>query len=309
MLPERITYVEHAADVMAHAVRLHASDKGFVLVTSIDIKGGAARELGSIAVVDPNGEMFGYMSNGCIDRDIQLRAMQMVGSDHARVMRYGEGSSSFDLKLPCGGALELLLDPSPDMDAIERAYRDLQNRTASTLCFAVPDRPEPICFEYTPKPRLCLAGRGAVFRATAQVAATAGFEVALYSPEAEDLEALADVPSVEAILLTSPSAVPDLKMDSYCGFLTLFHDHDWEPMLLAAAVKTDARFIGSLGSRKTHAIRLETLKAMGIDPAQLERLRGPIGLVPSLRSAPFIGISSIAELVDAFPRTIFVKDI
>jgi xanthine dehydrogenase accessory factor len=82
--------------------------------------------------------------------------------------------------------------------------------------------------------------------------------------------------------------------------VTLFHDHDWEPALLNAALKTPACFVGSLGSRRTHEIRRELLRQMGFSETSLLRLRGPIGLVPSLRDAPSIALSAMAEVVAAF---------
>jgi xanthine dehydrogenase accessory factor len=70
--------------------------------------------------------------------------------------------------------------------------------------------------------------------------------------------------------------------------------------LLRAAIETPAHFIGSLGSRRTHDMRCETLRQMGVNEASLERLNGPIGLVPSLRDASSIAASALAEIVAAF---------
>ena len=68
--PEASTYAEHAADIVDAAVQAIQGEERFALITSLAIEGGAAREVGSLAIVKPDGTMVGYLSNGCIDRDI-----------------------------------------------------------------------------------------------------------------------------------------------------------------------------------------------------------------------------------------------
>lgn len=307
-MPEPIEYIEHAADVLGHAVRLIRAGRRFTLVTSVEIRGGSAREVGSLAVVDESGAMWGYLSNGCIDRDIQLQARDALVRGSPKILHYGAGSPFLDLKLPCGGSLKLLLDPAPDHAALEAAYAALRARESARLAVALPPegsaQAATIRFSYAPKPRLVIAGRGAVFRATAQIAHDAGFELAIMSPEETDLEAIGALSSCAPIALRTPDSPVDLNLDSHSAFLTLFHDHDWEPALVLAALRTPARFIGCLGSAKSHANRLETLRGMGASEADLARVSGPLGLVPSLRHAPSIGVSAMAQVIAAFPGTV-----
>lgn len=305
-MPEPHIYTEHAVDVLGHAVDLLNSGQSFVLITSVSIKGGAAREVGSLAVVCENGNMVGYMSNGCIDRDIRLQALLLLESgDPAKTLRYGEGSPFFDLKLPCGGSLELLLNASPDPATLRTAHKELLERSATRIDYALPDGNDYVSFLYSPKPRLAIAGRGAVFRATVQVAEAAGFETLAYSPDETDLQVIKQVSSMDPVFISNPQSYQTLPLDRFSGFLTLFHDHDWEPALLKSALLTDARFIGCLGSEKTHQMRLNNLQADGVDAQFLGRLKGPIGLVPSLRNAPTIAVSALAQVIEEFPSSIF----
>ena len=112
-LANPITYQDHAVDVLAQVATYVRSGQRFVLITSVDIKGGSARDLGSLAVVNDAGEMTGYMSNGCIDQDILLQALDCLQSGSARLLQYGDGSPFHDLTLPCGGSLSVWIDPSP----------------------------------------------------------------------------------------------------------------------------------------------------------------------------------------------------
>ncbi len=100
--------------------------------------------------------------------------------------------------------------------------------------------------------------------------------------------------------MISHNSISKLNLDQTSGFLTLFHDHDWEPAFLVAALETTAGFVGALGSHKTHAARLAQLADLGVSDRNLQRIKGPIGLVPSLRSADLIAVSALAEIAQAF---------
>lgn len=307
-MPKAITFSEHPFDVLAQAVAFIEARQDFVLVTSTKIKGGAAREVGSLAVIGRSGQMFGYMSNGCIDRDIQMQAIRMIEEDHPqKIIRYGDGSPAFDLRLPCGGSLELNLNPQPNLVEIQKAYQDLRHRRETSLAVRNDDCGTPHTFRYMPKPLLALAGRGAVFRAMAGMAVEAGFEVSLFSPDEEDLENLSKLPRVSSTRLLNPQKPPRLMLDPFSAFLTLFHDHDWEPQILRTALETDVRFVGCLGSQKTHIARLELLAELGVPKKQRDRIHGPIGLVPSLRQAPLIAVSALAQLSEYFRSAIYVE--
>lgn len=308
-LPDQIVYVEHASDIVATAAELIRQSRRFALISSLEIEGGAARETGSLAIVDDSGVMTGYLSNGCIDKDIQLQALDALACNAKKVIRYGEGSRFVDLKLPCGGALTILIDPAPDTDALLMAHANFTARNVATLTFTAPPNTDlnqsVFTFAYSPVFRLVLAGRGAIFRAMAQAAHSTGFEVAVISPDVEDLEALDSIVELPMHHLTTPDTLISLDvLDEHSAFVTLFHDHDWEPYLLKAAVSTPAHFIGSLGSRRTHEMRLQTMRSLGVSEDQRKRLRGPIGLVPSLRNASFIAVSALSEIVGACPTSV-----
>jgi len=298
-----ITYQDHAVDVLAQVATYVQTRQRFVLVTSVDIKGGSARDLGSLAVVNDTGEMTGYMSNGCIDQDILLQALECLQSGSARLLRYGDGSPFFDLTLPCGGALSVWIDPTPDKAALVAAYTALMAREPASLTFhpkATDVAFAPITISYQPKVALTLAGRGAVFRATAKVAHAIGFDVTGFSPDIHDLAAITAYCKYAPTHVTSQRNITTLDLDNASGFLTLFHDHNWEPAFLIAALATTAGFVGALGSQRTHAARLAQLADMGVSDRDQQRIKGPIGLVPSLRNADLIAISALAEIAQAF---------
>lgn len=295
-----ITYEDHAVDVLAQVAAYVRTGQPFALITSVDIKGGSARDLGSLAVVSDTGTMTGYMSNGCIDQDILLHAMDTLQTGAARLLRYGEGSAFHDLTLPCGGALSVLIDPTPDKDALALAYTALRARRPATLTYNLQPDLAPCSVTYQPKVAITLAGRGAIFRATARISHAVGFDVFGFSPDSEDLDAVAPYCIAPATHIRSQNNIPALPLDATSAFLTLFHDHEWEPGFLVAALATRAGFIGALGSQHTQSTRLAKLAQMGFTQTELARIKGPIGLVPSLRNAHLIAVSAVAEITQTF---------
>ncbi len=300
-MPESITYAEQAVDVLAEVAKAIATNVRFALITSVAVAGGSARPLGSLAMVTEDGHMVGYLSNGCIDRDIVLRGQASLTTGQRDVLHYGLGSPYLDLSLPCGGTLKVLVDPSPDHAALLQAYDALRARKEAQMAFDVPEV-GTISFAYRPKFRLILAGRGAAFRATAAVAHAAGFEIGIMSPDEEDLEALAPISDLPQVHLTTPDQMPDVSsLDDNAAFLTLFHDHEWEPHLLKSVLTTPAVFVGCLGSQNAQSQRKAMLSEMGIADAELARIHGPIGLVGGLRNAQLIAISAMAQVTAAVP--------
>lgn len=300
-----ITYHDHAVDVLARVTELIAAQQRFALITSVEIKGGSARDIGALAVVSEAGDMTGYMSNGCIDQDILLHALECVSAGTAKLLCYGNGSPFHDLTLPCGGSLSVWIDPAPDMASLIDAYDALVSRQPANLTFHPRSEnhredPLPITIAYQPKIALTLAGRGAIFRATAKVAHAIGFDVTGFSPDVHDLAAITRYCKDAPTHVTSQNSIKQLNLNRTSGFLTLFHDHDWEPAFLVAAVATPALFIGALGSPKTHAARLSHLAALGVSEHDQRRIKGPIGLVPSLRNAELIAVSALAEVAQTF---------
>jgi len=249
--------------------------------------------------------MTGYMSNGCIDQDILLQALECLIKGTARLLRYGDGSPFHDLTLPCGGALSVWIDPAPDKTALVAAYEALLERKPAHLTFRPKSEtpracPDAITIAYQPKVTLTLAGRGAVLRATAKVAHAIGFDVTGFSPDTHDLAAIEAFCKHAPTHVTSQRSIIRLDLDEASGFLTLFHDHEWEPSFLAAALATPVGFIGALGSQKTLSARLAHLASLGFSDQDQQRISGPIGLVPSLRNADLFAVSALAEVAQAF---------
>lgn len=308
------SFVEHPAEVLKVVAARQRRGHSCALVVVTGVEGGSARPVGALAAVDGLGWMAGYVSNGCIDADVAQQALAAFDDGRPRALRYGKGSPFIDLRLPCGGAIDLVIDPRPDPTRIAAALETLEARRPVRLCVdgeqglravlaegaARPDATlQAVELFYRPRPRLALAGRGAVLRAAAHQGALLGMELALASPDRSDLDALADLGPAASLHLTRPDAPAALPGDADTALLMLFHDHEWETALLTRALQGDAFYIGALGSRQTHALRCAALEQAGVPPEALARIHGPVGLVGSLRNASHIALSALAEIVAA----------
>ena len=247
------------------------------------------------------GDMIGYLSNSCIDRDIIHHGMAEVDNGQVKHLRFGAGSPYLDFKLLCGGALELVIDPAPNLFVLEAALARLLNRQKTALSFA--GRDGTVQIEYAPKPALILAGRCAIFRATAQLAAHMDSELHLASPDLEDLVSLKVLNLTTQKSMATPTATIDLPIDAYSAVLLVFHYHEWEQAVLMQAAQQLPFSTGALGSRRTHAMPVERLKPAGLSEAQCAQVHGPIGLVPSLRNASLIAMSALAEITAKLPTS------
>ncbi len=151
-----------------------------------------------------------------------------------------------------------------------------------------------------PSPRLILVGAVHIAQALAPLAGAVGFAVVIVDPRRafgnEDR-----FPGAELVNEWPDMALERLRPDVRSAVVTLTHDPKLDDPALDRALRSDAFYIGSLGSRKTHAKRLGRLGELGHDDASLARIRGPVGLDIGAVTAPEIALSIIAEIV-AFRR-------
>ena len=118
-----------------HIALFTACEAGVGLCTIVGIDGSFSRRIGAQLAILPDGTTAGSLSDGCLEAQL---ASDMQDSFVPRIVRYGRGSSKVDFLLPCGGGLDILLDPAPDREECRRAFLFLQNRHPYKL--ALPGR-------------------------------------------------------------------------------------------------------------------------------------------------------------------------
>ena len=277
---------------------------GGVLVTLTGIVGASSRGVGAQMAVLPDGRHAGSFSGGCIEAAVIAEAQAVLAAGCGRTVRFGSGSPYLDIRLPCGGGIDLVFTPQPDAAALAGILHRLETRQAAALriteqaAVLVDDAGPGIGFvrTYAPPLRLVALGHGEDLTALVRIAQAFGVVVQAFAPDT-DRHAMA---TGGIAPLTSRTAFPALVGDAWTAFVFLFHDHDWEEHLLPQALAQTGFYHGAVGSARTHRARTEGLRAAGVPQALLDALRGGIGLIPATRDPATLALSILGEVVQDY---------
>ncbi|MGB7408232.1 MAG: XdhC family protein [Pontixanthobacter sp.] len=258
-----------AATDSDHAALLAAYQHGVALCTIVGIEGSFSRRLGAQMAVLSDGSTIGSLADGCLEKQLASDARD---ASVPVVKRYGSGSPVIDFRLPCGGGLDILVDPAPDRAACRKAASLLERRKPAML--PLPENFGLAQRQYSPALKIAAFGEG---------------------PELDALAAIGRAAGIDISTRTELSAVPDL--DRWTAIVLLFHDHDRERDILAQAVQSDAFYIGAQGGENARNARIMQLLADGVPEEQIARIRGPIGSVPGCRTPTALALSILSEVV------------
>ncbi|CAN5135271.1 XdhC family protein [soil metagenome] len=268
------------------AALVAAATGDMALCTLVGIEGSFSRRMGAQIAVAPDGGTIGSLSDGCLERQL---AADAAATDVPMLRRYGRGSPLVDFRLPCGGGLDILIDPRPDRAVLAAAAGNLSARRETTLPLPLPSGTNESLLArraYIPPLRVLLFGEGPEFTAFAQLATAMGAEV--------EAHGRADATGQGLAL----GRVPDgLAADPWTAILLLFHDHEWERALLGWAITTPAFFIGAQGGGPARHARTAMLRAEGATEQQVGRIRSPVGLIARTRDPETLALSVLAEIV------------
>ena len=159
------------------------------------------------------------------------------------------------------------------------------------------DTPEGKVFltVYVPPARLIVTGAVHISQALAPMAKLLGYDVVIVDPRTA-FATPERFPDVKLIAEWPDVALPPLNVDSYTAFVALTHDPKIDDPALMHALARDCFYIGALGSRKTHARRVERLKGQGVTADVLARIHAPIGLAIGAVSPPEIALAIMGEI-------------
>lgn len=148
-----------------------------------------------------------------------------------------------------------------------------------------------------PRLRLAIIGAGHISQYLTTIAAMAGFDVTVIDPRT--LYASEERFPGAVINHDWPDeALDEMGLDKSSAVVALSHDPKLDEPALAAALKSDAFYIGGLGSRKTQGLRRERMKEQGFTDAELDRIHGPVGLDIGALSPAEIAVSIVAQMID-----------
>jgi xanthine dehydrogenase accessory factor len=148
---------------------------------------------------------------------------------------------------------------------------------------------------FSPPLRMIIVGAVHIAQPLAAMAALAGYAVVIVDPR-QAFASQARFPGVTLSAEWPDQAVAALAPDRRTAVVTLTHDPKLDDPALAVALRSPAFYVGSLGSKKTHAARLGRLRALGLGDSELARIHAPVGLDVGARSPAEIAVSILAEI-------------
>ena len=285
-----------------------------VLGTITRTWGSAPRPPGSVVAIRDDGLVTGSVSGGCIEDDLIDKAREgVLTAGKPQVVRYGiDADAAHRFGLPCGGLIELVLEPVLPRTRIgellerlskgERVRRVLTIASGEVLLEAAGDTDEleltaaTLTTHHGPRWRLVLIGAGQMTQYLAQMARALDYEVIVCDPREEYATGF----TIEGTTLSRQmpdDLLTELKVDGHTAIIALTHDPKLDDLALMEALKSPAFYVGAIGSRANQAKRKQRLiEHFGMAEAEFERLHGPVGLKNGARTPPEIAVGILAEL-------------
>jgi xanthine dehydrogenase accessory factor len=285
------------------------------LCTIVATYGSSPRPVGSLFACNVRGETVGSLSGGCVEEDLIDKLTRAESTDPLpQLLEYGVSAEENErLGLPCGGKLEVLLEPLdgsalPHIQQLheavhERRYvlRKVSVATAdrslsASVAYSVPVF-EQGCLRqvFGPRYRMLLIGAGQLAQTLSELAVAMDYQVIVCDPRQQVLDQWAGAP-VELIAGMPDDAVRKYASDPDSIVLTLTHDPRIDDMALMEALEHDLFYVGALGSERTSAARRERLLQLDLSVAQLDKLYAPIGLPIGSKTPMEIAIAILGQL-------------
>jgi xanthine dehydrogenase accessory factor len=304
-------------DVLDEARRLLGSGRRGAIATVVDTKRSAPRPLGSRLLVDESGEMTGSVSGGCVEADVVLRAQEVIASGRPTLVRYGiSDDDAFDVGLPCGGEIEVFVQPV-DRDEVERVGEAIERgerlsvetvldgpaagtkQYGSGEAHSTARRPSPDLFveHYAPAPVLLVFGAVDTAQELCRIARQAGFRTVVSDARAR-FATRERIPDADELIVGWPAlAYEQHPPDEATYVVVLTHDARFDEPALGPVLRSDAAYIGALGSRRAQDRRRERLRNAGYTEAEIDRISGPLGLDIGAITPAETAISIIGEVI------------
>ncbi|MDF0487001.1 XdhC family protein [Sphingomonas sp. H39-1-10] len=282
------------------------------LATVVSTWGSAPRPRGSHMLVHADGRFEGSVSGGCVESDILATAAAVIAGAPFQLKDYGVAdAAAWEVGLPCGGQIAVLVQPvgaegfDPELfDRIAEARDAGQALTVTTdldtgQSSLRPAEGAAFVNRYDPPRRLLIVGAVQIAQALCGLARELGIATTLIDPRARFLTP-ERFPGVTLDDRWPDEAIAALAPGPGTAVVTLSHDTKIDDPALIAALAAPTRYVGALGSRRSHAARRERLAAAGVSADDIDRIDAPVGIDIGAIGPAEIALSIAAAMVKAF---------
>jgi xanthine dehydrogenase accessory factor len=290
-----------------------AEGEEVAVATVVETWGSSPRPLGSKMLATRSGKMAGSVSNGCIEGDVFEAAQEVLASRRPRLVEYGVADDvAFEVGLACGGHIEVLIQPAGEVHdralqllAAERPFllrtdlesgeSELEERAPE---FELPRLEGRKFSEPFGRPaQLVIVGAIHIAMPLHRLAKLMGYRVTVVDARGQ-FATRERFPEADQLLVQWPDeALAGLTVDRSTAVVILTHDPKFDMPALRSVLRTDAGYVGAIGSRKTNQNRFDALREEGFGDDDLARVHGPIGLDLGSRGAEETALGIMAEVV------------
>ena len=287
----------------------------FAVATVISTSGSAPRPIGASMAVDADGAVIGNVSGGCVDGAVYELCREAIETGESSTHRFGySDESAFAVGLTCGGVIEVFVQPAPVIPepgaTVARSFTGQTmvvhngkvRGTVGSLDAAVLAATETTVLPGVlvevpaPAPRMLIFGALDFAAALTTVGSFLGYRVTVC--DARPVFATPErFPGAEVVVDWPHRYLDQTTVDGRTAICVLTHDPKFDIPVLTRALRMPVGYVGAMGSRRTHTERLELLRANGVTPDELARLRSPIGLDLGGSTPEETALSIAAEIV------------
>jgi len=290
-------------------------DAGFKvhLFTVVQTWGSAPRLPGALLAVRADGHLVGSVSGGCVEDDLADKARHHELPQAPALIEYGVSSEDAQrFGIPCGGRLQIFVEPLQDAAPLKSLLQGMSQRKFirrsvhissgnARLAEVTPEglpRIEDDWFHsyFGPQWRLLIIGANQLGSVLASMAQVLDFDVYICDPR-EDMRSEWHVEGAAWLYGMPDDVVLEMQPDAYTAIVAVTHDPKLDDMALLEALKSQAFYVGALGSQKNQQKRRERMRMFDLSDAEIATLRGPVGLPIGSRTPAEIAISILAELI------------
>jgi xanthine dehydrogenase accessory factor len=310
-------------DVLQNLLAWREAGHRVWLVTVARTFGASPRPPGSLLAIRDDGILVGSVSGGCIEDDLVLRRDEYSGRKPA-LASYGVTSEEARrFGLPCGGTLDVLIEADASTSDVKALLTRIEagevvgRRVDLATGAWTFDRARPaqecvlndaeFVSVHGPRWRLMIIGGSEIARYLAEMAPAMDYAVFVCDPR-EEYRASWRVPNVAWLDGMPDDAVTAFRPDGHTVIVTVSHDPKLDDMALLEALKSDAFYVGAVGSKQTTVDRKQRMaEHFDLSQADLARLRGPVGIPIGSRTPAEIAVSILADLIAARNRIQLAK--
>lgn len=301
--------LDELGHLLATEAGWRAAGQRTAIATVIQTWGSAPRRRGAHLVVREDGLFEGSVSGGCVEGDVITQAVEAIAAGQSRRLDYGVSEArAWEVGLACGGRISVFVQPVLDdgyspalLEQVARNRKGGERLTVSTdLASGRSVEGEQAGDDmfvqtYDPPLRLAIIGAVHISQALLPMAAQLGYQTIIIDPRTA-FATPERFPGAHIDTRWPDEVLAEWQPDGASAVIALTHDPKLDDPALAIALASPAFYVGALGSRRTHAARIERLTTAGIAPDALARIHGPVGLSIGAANPAEIALSIMAGI-------------